>query len=177
MYRLAMEWWEIKMRARDGASLQVLADLNGVSTGHLANMISEYEYKTGDKIIFRRQTVQKGKAGRNMAINYDDVKKRLDAGEKATTIATDYGVSVQTIYNARSRAAKKEKKDQKAEPEKDKPAAAMDEKIRITLRNNMAEVRDEIKEHEESLKALKIILDDWERLYKIAGGGSDGKVS
>lgn len=60
----AMDWAEIKMRLRDGASVQVLADLNAVTYKTMYNRIMAHQVKDGVIYLTPRNTkgMQKSKA-------------------------------------------------------------------------------------------------------------------
>lgn len=60
----AMDWAEIKMRLRDGASVQVLADLNAVTYKTMYNRIMAHQVKDGVTYLTPRNTkgMQKSKA-------------------------------------------------------------------------------------------------------------------
>lgn len=60
----AMDWAEIKMRLRDGASVQVLADLNAVTYKTMYNRIMAHQVKDGVEYLTPRNTkgMQKSKA-------------------------------------------------------------------------------------------------------------------
>lgn len=59
-----MDWAEIKMRLRDGASVQVLADLNAVTYKTMYNRIMAHQVKDGVEYLTPRNTkgMQKSKA-------------------------------------------------------------------------------------------------------------------
>lgn len=60
----AMDWAEIKMRLRDGASVQVLADLNAVTYKTMYNRIMAHQVKDGVEYLTPRNTkgMRKSKA-------------------------------------------------------------------------------------------------------------------
>ena len=59
-----MDWAEIKMRLRDGASVQVLADLNAVTYKTMYNRIMAHQVKDGVEYLTPRNTkgMRKSKA-------------------------------------------------------------------------------------------------------------------
>lgn len=52
--QLPMTWDEIKMRARDGAGRQILADLNGVDYKTFCKWLEQQESIHGEKIVFNK---------------------------------------------------------------------------------------------------------------------------
>ena len=54
MMKLPMTWDEIKMRARDGAGRQILADLNGVDYKTFCKWLEQQESIHGEKIVFNK---------------------------------------------------------------------------------------------------------------------------
>jgi len=67
-----MEWNEIKMRLRDGASVQILADLEGVPYKTMYNRIKQHELKDGK--TYMNASALKARGGRRTTKKPDEKK-------------------------------------------------------------------------------------------------------
>jgi len=68
-----MEWNEIKMRLRDGASVQILADLEGVPYKTMYNRIKQHELKDG-KTYMNASALKATRGGRRSTRKPDEKK-------------------------------------------------------------------------------------------------------
>ena len=101
LVNIDMSWDEIKRRAKNGASLSVLADLNGVNTAVMREIIKGFEEQTGEKLQFAPKEKQK--------IDHQKVVELYEAGKTVKEIAAELATYDQNIYNHIAK-YKKEKK-------------------------------------------------------------------
>ena len=102
LVNIDMSWDEIKRRAKNGASLSVLADLNGVNTAVMREIIKGFEEQTGEKLQFAPKEKQK--------IDHQKVVELYEAGKTVKEIAAELATYDQNIYNHIAK-YKKEKKE------------------------------------------------------------------
>ena len=102
LVNIDMSWDEIKRRAKNGASLSVLADLNGVNTAVMREIIKGLEEQTGEKLQFAPKEKQK--------IDHQKVVELYEAGKTVKEIAAELETYDQNIYNHIAK-YKKEKKE------------------------------------------------------------------
>ena len=102
LVNIDMSWDEIKRRAKNGASLSVLADLNGVNTAVMREIIKGLEEQTGEKLQFAPKEKQK--------IDHQKVVELYEAGKTVKEIAAELATYDQNIYNHIAN-YKKEKKE------------------------------------------------------------------
>lgn len=172
MKKLVMTWDEIKTRARDGASASILADLNGIASQTFNKLVDEYEKETGDKIVFRRPDKQENHNSKKAKIRHEEVVELAKQGLKASQIAQKMGVTEQCVYGHISRATRDGilPKKEKSEP-KDTTDHMADE-VRKDIDAMIVAYTASVNKLEDRIAKEKSILADWERLKKIAGGGS-----
>ena len=100
LVNIDMSWDEIKRRAKNGASLSVLADLNGVNTAVMREIIKGLEEQTGEKLQFAPK----------QKIDHKKVVELYEAGKTVKEIAAELETYDQNIYNHIAK-YKKEKKE------------------------------------------------------------------
>lgn len=143
MMQLPMTWDEIKMRARDGASRLILADLNGVAYTTFCKWLEQQESIHGEKIVFnnpkndnRQKSSSAEKKERNEAIVKDYAE-----GKTMKEVAAKYGVTPATVLNVLRKyrekglvpERKKQEPKQEAKPEPAETKSDLDEDLLTEL--------------------------------------------
>ena len=87
----AMDWTEIKIRLRAGASVQILADLNGVTYKTMYNRIMAHQIKDGVTYLTPRNTkgLKKKKAAQKSAERSEAMRGQIPA-EKLPEVKPDF---------------------------------------------------------------------------------------
>lgn len=113
LVNIDMSWDEIKRRAKNGASLSVLADLNGVNTAVMREIIKGLEEQTGEKLQFAPKEKAIKKTMKKQKIDHQKVVEMYEAGKTVKEIAAELQTYDQNIYNhiAKYKKEKKEKKE------------------------------------------------------------------
>lgn len=109
LVNIDMSWDEIKRRAKNGASLSVLADLNGVNTAVMREIIKGLEEQTGEKLQFAPKEKAIKKTMKKQKIDHQKVVELYEAGKTVKEIAAEMETYDQNIYNHIAK-YKKEKK-------------------------------------------------------------------
>lgn len=110
LVNIDMSWDEIKRRAKNGASLSVLADLNGVNTAVMREIIKGLEEQTGEKLQFAPKEKAIKKTMKKQKIDHQKVVEMYEAGKTVKEIAEAMETYDQNIYNHIAK-YKKEKKE------------------------------------------------------------------
>ena len=192
MVQIEMSWDEIKRRAKNGASLTVLAELNGVTNETMRKTIAKLEKETGEKCVFSKPEKQvkakKTPLDKNKVIELH--KQGLKNAEIARRMGT-YDARISIIIKAW-----KQKEnlmtpppivpiDQKTEdilapldktvedffgPEPE-PKRRFDPGVIDCIDANIDGLKDELQKLEDQMEMLKKQLADWEYLLAITEGG------
>lgn len=117
LVNIDMSWDEIKRRAKNGASLSVLADLNGVNTAVMREIIKGLEEQTGEKLQFAPKEKAIKKTMKKQKIDHQKVVEMYEAGKTVKEIAAEMETYDQNIYNHIAK-YKKEKKAVEETPAK-----------------------------------------------------------
>jgi hypothetical protein len=110
LVNIDMSWDEIKRRAKNGASLSVLADLNGVNTAVMREIVKGLEEQTGEKLQFAPKEKAIKKTMKKQKIDHQKVVEMYEAGKTVKEIAAEMETYDQNIYNHIAK-YKKEKKE------------------------------------------------------------------
>ena len=174
MMKLPMTWDEIKMRARDGAGRQILADLNGVDYKTFCKWLEQQERIHGEKIVFnkpkndnRLKSSSNEKEERNEAIIEDYTE-----GKTMKEVAAKYGVTPATVLNVLRKyrekglvpERKKQEPKQEAEPEHADVNPELDDDLRTELCRICAEHE---KSYELAAAGIKTLENQMEKERKI----------
>lgn len=117
LVNIDMSWDEIKRRAKNGASLSVLADLNGVNTAVMREIVKGLEEQTGEKLEFAPKEKAIKKTMKKQKIDHQKVVELYEAGKTVKEIAAELATYDQNIYNHIAK-YKKEKKAAEETPAK-----------------------------------------------------------
>lgn len=171
LVNIDMSWDEIKRRAKNGASLSVLADLNGVNTAVMREIIKGLEEQTGEKLQFAPKEKAIKKTMKKQKIDHQKVVELYEAGKTVKEIAAEMETYDQNIYNHIAK-YKKEKKEAEEmledaksffapEPvKKDDADLAM---IDVVMEQIMA-LEDELENLTKQTEPLKRQLDKWRKI-------------
>ena len=180
MVRIDMSWDEIKRRAKNGASLAVLADLNGVNNDTMKKAIAALEKETGEKCVFEKIKKPKKKLLKPR-VDKHKVLELANQGKKVSEIATICGCTTPPVY--------KILKEWRAEhPQEEAPVVAkkivvsvepeklpkiqpqmieIDAGVADVIETNIDDLRDLIQKKLDEIEMLKYQLRSWEDILKI----------
>lgn len=173
MMTLPMSWDEIKMRARDGAGRQILADLNGVDYKTFCKWLEQQESIHGEKIVFnkpkndnRLKSSSNEKKERNEAIIKDYAE-----GKTMKEVAAKYGVTPATVLNVlrkyREKGLVPERKKQEPKPE-ESPAPVKAEYLEADLVTELCRIcAEHEKNYELAAEGIKTLESQMEKERKI----------
>ena len=152
LVNIDMSWDEIKRRAKNGASLSVLADLNGVNTAVMREIIKGLEEQTGEKLQFAPK----------QKIDHKKVVELYEAGKTVKEIAAELETYDQNIYNHIA----KYKKEKKAETAEVKPVKLSDEVKAMVdvIDEQIASLEDQLIMLSAQEAPLRIQLDKWRKV-------------
>lgn len=182
MMNLSMSWDEIKTKARNGVSMSILADLNGVQIPVFKKCVEELEKQTGEKLVFSKP--EKEEKPKRQTLDKQKVIEMTEQGIKPVIIAERLGVTPAHIYNVLHvwRRANPDKKARKPSQKtvKAKPAPVKTElkapiPVKITkimiepgvadvIETNIDDLKDQIQKHLDQIEILKFQLQSWEAL-------------
>lgn len=190
LINIDMTWDEIKRRAKNGASMSVLADLNGVNTNMMREIVAHLEAQTGEKLVFAPKEKAIKKSMKKQKIDHAKVVEMYEAGKTVKEIAAELQTYDQNIYNhiakyKKEKAAVKEAPEQnpaiaeqKAEEAEIKPIPFIfPEKVKVdpgvldVIETNVDDLRNEIRKRVDELALLKSQLESWEGLLRICDCG------
>ena len=103
MINIVMDWNEIKRRAKDGCPLSVLADLNGVNSKVMGEIIKELEKEHGEAIVWGDKKPKNKKEPQKKRVDRAKIAQLLQEGKTPAQIADQLGCTTATIYAARKR--------------------------------------------------------------------------
>lgn len=165
LVNIDMSWDEIKRRAKNGASLPVLADLNGVNTAVMREIIKGLEEQTGEKLQFAPKEKAIKKTMKKQKIDHQKVVEMYEAGKTVKEIAAEMETYDQNIYN---HIAKYKKEKKATEPAEVKPVTPYDELVdEAILDKVLTEIRaleDELENLMKQIEPLKKQLDKWRKV-------------
>ena len=170
LVNIDMSWDEIKRRAKNGASLSVLADLNGVNTAVMREIIKGLEEQTGEKLQFAPKEKAIKKTMKKQKIDHQKVVELYEAGKSVKEIAAEMETYDQNIYNHIAK-YKKEKKEEPV-PVDPIPKRRFNPVVLDCIDANIDILKDKIQNHEDQIGLLKKQLEDWEYLLEITKGGN-----
>ena len=101
MINIVMDWNEIKRRAKDGCPLSVLADLNGVNSKVMGEIIKELEKQHGEAIVWGDKKPKNKKEPQKKRVDRAKIAQLLQEGKTPAQIADRLGCTVATVYLAR----------------------------------------------------------------------------
>ena len=167
LVNIDMSWDEIKRRAKNGASLSVLADLNGVNTAVMREIIKGLEEQTGEKLQFAPKEKAIKKTMKKQKIDHQKVVELYEAGKTVKEIAAEMETYDQIIYNHIAK-YKKEKKEAEVarsffapEPvKKDEADLAM---IDVVMEQIIA-LEDEVENLKKQAEPLHKQLNKWRKI-------------
>lgn len=167
LVNIDMSWDEIKRRAKNGASLSVLADLNGVNTAVMREIIKGLEEQTGEKLQFAPKEKSIKKSMKKQKIDHQKVVEMYESGKTVKEIAAELQTYDQNIYNHIAK-YKKEKKEAEVarsffapEPvKKDETDLAM---IDVVMEQIMA-LEDELENLKKQAEPLNKQLNKWRKI-------------
>lgn len=164
LVNIDMSWDEIKRRAKNGASLSVLADLNGVNTAVMREIIKGLEEQTGEKLEFAPKEKAIKKTMNKQKIDHQKVVELYEAGRTVKEIAAELATYDQNIYNHIA----KYKKEKKEEPVEVKPLTPYDELVdEAILDKVLKEIRaleDELENLTKQAEPLHKQLNKWRKI-------------
>lgn len=166
-----MSWDEMKRRAKNGASMSVLADLCGVDYKTMKKIVAQCEEKYGEKLQFSpieksiKKTMQKQK------IDHQKVVELYEAGKTVKEIAAEMNTYDQNIYNHIAKYKKEKKAGEEAVeeartlfvPESGKTDDADLAMIDVVMEQIMA-LQDELENLTKQTEPLKKQLDKWRKI-------------
>ena len=155
LVNIDMSWDEIKRRAKNGASLSVLADLNGVNTAVMREIIKGLEEQTGEKLQFAPKEKQK--------IDHQKVVELYEAGKTVKEIAAELETYDQNIYNHIAK-YKKEKKAEPVTPAVDPHDEQVDEAILDKVLTEIRALEDELENLTKQTEPLNKQLNKWRKI-------------
>lgn len=164
MVRIDMSWDEIKRRAKNGAPLTVLAELNGVNNETMKQAIAELEKQTGEKCVFSKP--EKPKKPKRVPLDKAKVVDLYKAGMRVKDIAEKMGTCsayisvILTEWRKKHPEEAKQKKVQKVQKTR-KVARKVTKVEKTEQKPSMTADEWEAKVHEEAakIKAAKIMID------------------
>jgi DNA-directed RNA polymerase specialized sigma24 family protein len=109
LVNIDMSWDEIKRRAKNGASLSVLADLNGVNTAVMREIIKGLEEQTGEKLQFAPKEKAIKKTMKKQKIDHQKVVEMYEAGKTVKEIAAEMGCNAGSVRTLLSRVRRRAK--------------------------------------------------------------------
>lgn len=162
LVNIDMSWDEIKRRAKNGASLSVLADLNGVNTAVMREIVKELEEQTGEKLEFAPKEKAIKKTMQKQKIDHQKVVELYEAGKKAKEIAAELHTYDHIIYNHIA----KYKKEKKAEPVEVKPVKLSDEVKAMVdvIDEQISSLEDQLIMLNAQAAPLRVQLDKWRKV-------------
>ena len=165
LVNIDMSWDEIKRRAKNGASLSVLADLNGVNTTVMREIINGLEEQTGEKLEFAPKEKAIKKTMKKQKIDHQKVVKLYEAGKTVKEIAAEMETYDQNIYNhiAKYKKEKKAAEETFLRPQPVKTDDADLAMIDVVMEQIMA-LEDELENLTKQTEPLKRQLDKWRKI-------------
>lgn len=161
LVNIDMSWDEIKRRAKNGASLSVLADLNGVNTAVMREIVKGFEEQTGEKLEFAPKEKAIKKTMQKQKIDHQKVVELYEAGKTVKEIAAELHTYDQIIYNHIAK-YKKEKKEET--PTVDPHDEQVDEAILDKVLTEIRALEDELENLTKQAEPLKKQLDKWRKV-------------
>lgn len=166
MVNIDMSWDEIKRRAKNGASISVLADLNGVTSKVMGRVIADLEAQTGEKLVFEspKKAIKKGM--KSQRIDHQKVVEMYEAGKPVKEIAAALQTYEQNIYNhiAKYKKEKKAQPEPVQEPKQDPRDEAADEAMLDVVLEQMRGLEDELINLESQAAPLRYQLNKWRKV-------------
>ena len=162
LVNIDMSWDEIKRRAKNGASLSVLADLNGVNTAVMREIIKGLEEQTGEKLQFAPKEKAIKKTMKKQKIDHQKVVEMYEAGKTVKEIAAEMETYDQNIYNHIA----KYKKEKKAETAEVKPVKLSDEVKAMVdvIDEQISSLEDQLIMLNAQAAPLRFQLDKWRKV-------------
>lgn len=171
LVNIDMSWDEIKRRAKNGASLSVLADLNGVNTAVMREIIKGLEEQTGEKLQFAPKEKAIKKTMKKQKIDHQKVVEMYEAGKTVKEIAAEMETYDQNIYNhiAKYKKEKKAVEDAKSffapEPvKKDKAEWDADLVMIDVVMEQIMALEDELENLKKQAEPLNKQLNKWRKI-------------
>lgn len=165
LVNIDMSWDEIKRRAKNGASMSVLADLNGVSSQVMKEVVKGLEEQTGEKLEFAPKEKAIKKTMQKQKIDHQKVVELYEAGKTVKEIAAELHTYDQNIYNhiAKYKKEKKAAEETFLGPEPVKADDADLAMIDVVMEQIMA-LEDELENLTKQTEPLKKQLDKWRKI-------------
>lgn len=163
LVNIDMSWDEIKRRAKNGASLSVLADLNGVNTAVMREIVKGLEEQTGEKIQFAPKEKAIKKTMKKQKIDHQKVVEMYEAGKTVKEIAAEMETYDQNIYNHIAK-YKKEKKAVEETPAVDPHDEQVDEAIMDKVLAEIRALEDELENLTKQTEPLNKQLNKWRKI-------------
>lgn len=165
LVNIDMSWDEIKRRAKNGASLSVLADLNGVNTAVMREIIKGLEEQTGEKLQFAPKEKAIKKTMKKQKIDHQKVVEMYEAGKTVKEIAAEMATYDQNIYNhiAKYKKEKKAVEETFLGPEPVKKDDADLAMIDMVMEQIMA-LEDELENLKKQAEPLMKQLNKWRKI-------------
>lgn len=165
LVNIDMSWDEIKRRAKNGASLSVLADLNGVNTAVMREIIKGLEEQTGEKLQFAPKEKAIKKTMKKQKIDHQKVVEMYEAGKTVKEIAAEMETYDQNIYNhiAKYKKDKKEADETFLGPEPVKKDDADLAMIDVVMEQIIA-LEDELENIKKQAEPLNKQLNKWRKV-------------
>ena len=162
LVNIDMSWDEIKRRAKNGASLSVLADLNGVNTAVMREIIKGLEEQTGEKLQFAPKEKAIKKTMKKQKIDHQKVVELYEAGKTVKEIAAEMATYDQNIYNHIA----KYKKEKKEDPAEVKPVKLSDEVKAMVdvIDEQISSLEDQLIMLNAQAAPLRFQLDKWRKV-------------
>lgn len=174
MINIVMDWNEIKRRAKDGCPLSVLADLNGVNSKVMGEIIKELEKEHGEAIVWGDKKPKNKKEPQKKRVDRAKIAQLLQEGKTPAQIADQLGCTTATIYTARKRIQEAIKprefppKPEKAEADpvpEDLDQETLD-MLDMYLDKNIEVLEAEIEKKKNEIEQIKRKLRTWIQIKK-----------
>lgn len=168
LVNIDMSWDEIKRRAKNGASLSVLADLNGVNTAVMREIIKGLEEQTGEKLQFAPKEKAIKKTMKKQKIDHQKVVEMYEAGKTVKEIAAEMETYDQNIYNhiAKYKKEKKAAEESREMYEAVKPVKLSDETKAMVdvIDEQISSLEDQLIMLNAQAAPLRVQLDKWRKI-------------
>ena len=168
LVNIDMSWDEIKRRAKNGASLSVLADLNGVNTAVMREIIKGLEEQTGEKLQFAPKEKAIKKTMKKQKIDHQKVVEMYEAGKTVKEIAAEMETYDQNIYNhiAKYKKEKKAVEETREMYEAVKPVKLSDEAKAMVdvIDEQISSLEYQLRMLNEQGAPLRVQLDKWRKI-------------
>ena len=168
LVNIDMSWDEIKRCAKNGASLSVLADLNGVNTAVMREIIKGLEEQTGEKLQFAPKEKAIKKTMKKQKIDHQKVVELYEAGKTVKEIAAEMETYDQNIYNhiAKYKKEKKAVEETREMYEAVKPVKLSDEVKAMVdvIDEQIASLECQLRMLNEHAEYFRVQLDKWRKV-------------